>query len=120
MRISDWSSDVCSSDLVLHVGDVAVDLLVVLAAERQAPQRLANRLAGGSELRRQLVVVAEQAGVLVTERDDDGAGQRCQIDDQARLEVLLRVPPRIAQHEAAFRSEEHTSELQPLMRTTYA
>src|SRR3546814_17997155 len=84
MRISDWSSDVCSSDL-------------------QAPQRLANRLAGGSELRRQLVVVAEQAGVLVTERDDDGAGQRCQIDDQARLEVLLRVPQRIAQHEAAFR-----------------
>src|SRR3546814_8025175 len=128
MRISDWSSDVCSSDLdvevsprravldealqelrggdraagppatdVLHVGDVAVDLLVVLAAERQAPQRLANRLAGGSELRRQLVVVAEQAGVLVTERDDDGAGQRCQI-----------------------RSEEHTSELQSLMRISYA
>src|SRR3546814_10243376 len=133
MRISDWSSDVCSSDLVLHVGDVAVDLLVVLAAERQAPQRLANRLAGGSELRRQLVVVAEQAGVLVTERDDDGAGQRCQIDDQARLEVLLRVPQRIAQHEAAFRigvqhfdglarhrSEEHTSELQSLMRISYA
>src|SRR3546814_16032612 len=55
------------------------------------------------ELLRQPVVVAEQAGVLVAEGDDDGAGQRRQVDDQLRLEVLLGVPQRVAQHEAAFR-----------------
>src|SRR3546814_19873425 len=66
MRISDWSSDVCSSDLaiaaagVFHVGDVAVDQLVVAVAERHAPKRLARRLAGGEQAVRQRVVVGEQ------------------------------------------------------------
>src|SRR3546814_13530437 len=34
MRISDWSSDVCSSDLRLHVGVACADAVVLVAAQR--------------------------------------------------------------------------------------
>src|SRR3546814_20064907 len=44
------------------VGDVAVDLLVVPAAERPALQRLGNRLAGGTALPPQLGFVTKPAG----------------------------------------------------------
>ena len=47
----------------------------------------------------ELVVVDEEAGVLLAERDDDGAGERRQVDDEARLEALLRVPEHVGQHE---------------------
>ena len=56
---------------VLHVSDLRVDQLVVLAAERHAPHALAGVEA---RLRRplgELVVVGEQAGMLLAERDDD-------------------------------------------------
>src|SRR3546814_5695798 len=36
MRISDWSSDVCSSDLAQRLGGVAVELKSHLPIERQA------------------------------------------------------------------------------------
>src|SRR3546814_14790663 len=55
MRISDWSSDVCSSDLRLGWG---------VSAIRQAVERLAGLAAGGralaaDELRHQLELLAE-------------------------------------------------------------
>src|SRR3546814_9644068 len=92
MRISDWSSDVCSSDLaiaaagVFHVGDVAVDQLVVAVAERHAPKRLARRLAGGEQAVRQRVVVGEQAGMELAEGDDDGTGQGGEVDHRLGFE----------------------------------
>ena len=54
------------------------------------------------ELIGELVVVGEQTGVLLAERDHDGAGQRREIDDEARLEALLRVPEHVGEHEAAL------------------
>src|SRR3546814_10376040 len=94
MRISDWSSDVCSSDL-----DIDVALL------RRQDQR-GNRAA------------------------------RARIVDQRRLcaEIIiphillhrLKVPARLARghverdERGGIRSEEHTSELQSLMRISYA
>src|SRR3546814_3480927 len=43
MRISDWSSDVCSSDLIY----AAARLLGILAPEQQAPSEVLNALPNG-------------------------------------------------------------------------
>ena len=40
--------------------------------------------------------------MFVAQRDDDGAGQRRQIDHEFRLEALGRVPEHVGQHEAAL------------------
>src|SRR3546814_6470794 len=80
MRISDWSSDVCSSDLV-HGGWMA----------RQ------NRAAGdGAGARPGVLAAVRQFEVHVARIDDLAAPLEC------------------------TRSEEHTSELQSLMRISYA
>src|SRR3546814_1819423 len=84
MRISDWSSDVCSSDL----GNVNL---------RAA---LCQNCSGNP--RRKTVCPAR-----VWRRSDAHAGRLCQGQHQ-------RPEPR------APRSEEHTSELQSLMRISYA
>src|SRR3546814_10060381 len=96
MRISDWSSDVCSSDLKarpsapLPSRDVAGEPGIRLYAEL-APVRYRG-LAGLSRL-----------GLLSRHRHG-----RC----RARIDHGHHAPP--------GRSEEHTSELQSLMRLSYA
>src|SRR3546814_2674767 len=89
MRISDWSSDVCSSDLWVRSG---------------ARQRHASMTAGG------------RCG-----------GERSALPSPRRLH---RTPPATRDRRAPSaslcplwgmqRSEEHTSELQSLMRNSYA
>src|SRR3546814_4342065 len=93
MRISDWSSDVCSSDLRL----VAPGLHVVEALQRRRCGHQHRRNA--AELRAHHRHVAGMVGdaVLLLE----GALVLLVDDDDAR-------------------SEEHTSELQSLMRISYA
>src|SRR3546814_2939020 len=128
MRISDWSSDVCSSDL-------EVDQRRLLAAQRRALLRQGH-LRHVRRLRR-LVATDLQA-------DDEGALQQQLrerflgrfVDDLRRRRqhvlsagqpgrVLARGLARL--HRAELRpellrprSEEHTSELQSLMRISYA
>src|SRR3546814_7697938 len=93
MRISDWSSDVCSSDLQ-HLALQLVEIGIVGPFLQQ-----------GVDLRDGLVDV-RHPGV------GDGAGI-------ARRQALVAL--RVAlQYLAHRRSEEHTSELQSLMRTSYA
>src|SRR3546814_1124839 len=100
MRISDWSSDVCSSDLLQGAA--------VLAQERR--QRLLLRIGGlrpGSERARHVVAGTDQALLLAApQRDADGA---------VRLGADLLEDA----HGLHHRSEEHTSELQSLMRISY-
>src|SRR3546814_6054581 len=120
MRISDWSSDVCSSDLI------------------GASAALAQRGIGGSE-------IAEPRRFLeadIVGKDDDRIGRRDHIFTQAAEWILVKHrlrggrEPEIALQDkggaghrialatgpagAATRSEEHTSELQSLMRISYA
>src|SRR3546814_2702893 len=105
MRISDWSSDVCSSDLpvVLRIArqhrvgarDQRGPRRFVLAA--QVPQHRAGGQVHLHQLVGQVGVVAGTQVVL----DDRGLGALAQFDQVAR-------------------SEEHTSELQSLMRISYA
>src|SRR3546814_3490731 len=116
MRISDWSSDVCSSDLFLH-----------RPADTDA-QRAGMR---------------SEIAVIMTAALADAAAPAIEPDERAENDVgccqsgmvcrLLRAPgsffQRLAQSPATkvhrfdargMRSEEHTSELQSLMRISYA
>src|SRR3546814_2150425 len=105
MRISDWSSDVCSSDLLLH-GTIAVDCPVrLLHGQRDevVPWRYAITLA-------QQLRSADVQTLLIK----DGDHRLSRDQDIARLiEAVATLPESI-------RSEEHTSELQSLMRISYA
>src|SRR3546814_5184135 len=107
MRISDWSSDVCSSDLCdPQAQDVRAQRLhdvLRLDAVAQRLGHLAAVLVDGEPVRQALPV------------------RRCPVDrdagEQRRLEpaaVLVRT------FQVQVRSEEHTSELQSLMRHSYA
>src|SRR3546814_5546459 len=100
MRISDWSSDVCSSDLVgqgalrgaevqrlVEHGVLGLDHLVIDRADQPHPGKLG--------------VVAE-----------------AELVDARQLEVRIDRVDLVAG--ASARSEEHTSELQSLMRISYA
>src|SRR3546814_10765544 len=97
MRISDWSSDVCSSDLVGTRHRDVVDRL--LAEMEEVAQHLAL---DGRE-------VADDAAAPALAPLLFGLVDRLlDLFAQARLAI------------AAERSEEHTSELQSLMRISYA
>src|SRR3546814_7721535 len=102
MRISDWSSDVCSSDLGRRVG-----------AGGAADGRLVDV--------DHLVAIFEAGHLVVRAGDDAGAvegagGRRIEgVDGEAGL-----ARTRHAGDAGEGRSEEHTSELQSLMRISYA
>src|SRR3546814_2543642 len=137
MRISDWSSDVCSSDLLrpvrlmalyddeaaqqLHVGlDMRDHLQSVLPAEIEV--RFAGHeqpLRGARHELRKVPLLAAHPGrppahllgyclyrCIVRSRHDHG---RVRLD--GNLQGLTVAP---------HRTEEHTSELQSLMRISYA
>src|SRR3546814_2408058 len=105
MRISDWSSDVCSSDLHREGSLAAAARLQQLAEPGDDAQRVERALAG---VRRQ-----RMAALPVLRRLHQGA------DDFAAAVVADLDQPR-AFLAVVVRSEEHTSELQSLMRISYA
>src|SRR3546814_1038445 len=98
MRISDWSSDVCSSDL-----------RDANAEERAAIEKV---------LRAQGFVSWEEIEL------DDGRWGVDDARDAKGVEYDLKIDPKtlkiVRKEEDAIRSEEHTSELQSLMRISYA
>src|SRR3546814_9567517 len=97
MRISDWSSDVCSSDLQTkhqsaHAGIIAHAKVQRLARLlRDLPEHFADAEFFGHR--------AHQ--IMIADRDAASGQQQIAIEQR-------------------FRSEEHTSELQSLMRISYA
>src|SRR3546814_3184354 len=131
MRISDWSSDVCSSDLQpaksgktgnKHPGldEIGARVFILVAADaasidldpglrrrecKHGPGILPGRA-------RNLVRnIAPGHGIAIKARGEHGANQRSDI-----FTHLCRY----RQSRGCPRSEEHTSELQSLMRTSYA
>src|SRR3546814_5011672 len=108
MRISDWSSDVCSSDLGQNRSSVVRSMprsigkaqcLVIIEAVRGR-----SRVRRQGQFRQRLEIgdrgVAPPPGLMVLDRKERrGLGIAFTID---------------------VRSEEHTSELQSLMRISYA
>src|SRR3546814_7819457 len=118
MRISDWSSDVCSSDLR--------DALVAFGIKAQRPRRLGDI---ADQLRLDALKAFFDGRVvrLVPRRVDDIDLAQC-LDAVARQRVgaaigrIVVLAHRIAEFQILelLRSEEHTSELQSLMRISYA
>src|SRR3546814_4458534 len=111
MRISDWSSDVCSSDLLAPLQGLldhrAPDLLLLAALFRDVFDHLGDEVEGF--LLAGLRAVGLRLGLAL-----------------ARAALALRLLLGVAFAEQVVvvdelvRSEEHTSELQSLMRITYA
>src|SRR3546814_1698861 len=97
MRISDWSSDVCSSDL----GRGEHDSTVWLPIDAKFPSEDYERL------------------IAAQEHDDLDAIKNCgaQLERAVRLQAKSISDKYIAPPD---RSEEHKSELQSLMRISYA
>src|SRR3546814_4189613 len=128
MRISDWSSDVCSSDLVARqAGAPAVDGQDVGAVEAAqvevgdaAPEEAGLRTDDSFHHHR-LARADRLDGVAVAAAEGDVAGlaQAQHVADvAAHHHAVARLQHRLGQSHA--RSEEHTSELQSLMHTQYA
>src|SRR3546814_6096623 len=94
MRISDWSSDVCSSDLIFRAREAIMRSLV-----------FAVLLLGGC--------ATTPAGLQSTRVEATVSSSKSSADFATC----------VAEHlmgDAELRSEEHTSELQSLMRISYA
>src|SRR3546814_4200308 len=111
MRISDWSSDVCSSDLkgALDAGanDAALRPLLARAYAMQGEgARALETLKSGPVIPEMLGEAAWVAGDVHLANGDLAAAREAY--DRAVHELPLS------------RSEEHTSELQSLMRISYA
>src|SRR3546814_7535881 len=115
MRISDWSSDVCSSDLI-NLSVVIADQPRSLRHQQDSAGRAIIGILG--DLRGDLAgKVGSQAGDQRGRYDAPGLQH---IGRSRRRQPLGagRVPIDVAVEEG--RSEEHTSELQSLMRISYA
>src|SRR3546814_1759185 len=99
MRISDWSSDVCSSDLLVHAmrRDRRIRLRIGRLMHHQHP--------------------VEQRSGMAAARVEEAGEQRIQI---TRVAKLAHDPAQLGLEPDGARSEEHTSELQSLMRISYA
>src|SRR3546814_5007848 len=92
MRISDWSSDVCSSDLLTNV--IESGRLTACHSTEGIPPAQYYIITVGTPLR---------PGTY-----------------EPRLDMIEEASRQVADHLPDGRSEEHTSELQSLMRISYA
>src|SRR3546814_525529 len=159
MRISDWSSDVCSSDLLrgkvrLRLGrqltdhsSVLAPLNVLLCAASPLPVKpflprdrfpaLDSLRDNWKTIRDEALALADSGGIrTATGYNDVGFNSFFRwgwkrfylqwYDDAPHPSALHTCPKTLAllqaipSVKAAMRSEEHTSELQSLMRTPYA
>src|SRR3546814_5571669 len=135
MRISDWSSDVCSSDLRIGVGDVIDRVVDKLERDAEVAAISVERGLGGflalGDDRGDPARGGEQRGGLGA--DDVEIAFLAEVDPARRGKLvdfafrdhrrgvgedLERLQAAVFDHQ--FRSEEHTSELQSLMRISYA
>src|SRR3546814_2188317 len=112
MRISDWSSDVCSSDLIDVTEQVRMRRTELML--REAIDNLSDSF---------ILYDSDQRVVLTNRRfhetlpfhppQDEIVGRTMQELIEASVANGAIIDPRV-------RSDEHTSELQSLMRTSYA
>src|SRR3546814_10166573 len=100
MRISDWSSDVCSSDLFPF------------------PATFSVKGEALSHCARFRLLETETLGSTRTHEDPDRRPAGCQRPGTVRMQE--RNLDRAGRSRRSARSEEHTSELQSLMRISYA
>src|SRR3546814_5810845 len=110
MRISDWSSDVCSSDLrcrTLTAGDRSVTA--------------GKRVGLGRRGRRRSVTILLADVARHRRRRCHCPGHQDRLEQARTLALALRLRQFRCNNDTTLdRSEEHTSELQSLMRISYA
>src|SRR3546814_5060776 len=118
MRISDWSSDVCSSDLSGDHGDVA-DGRFTFRSRIDDVLRLGGFLVNPREIEEFLQDLpgVESAQVVAVAHEGRSVPFAFLI---AAPGATLAETEILAACRASLRSEEHTSELQSLMRISYA
>src|SRR3546814_7303161 len=105
MRISDWSSDVCSSDLP-PPDRAAGAAPIVITGTMGAADRMSRSFRWPSACRGTVLLPLDMQAMLAPG------------DEQAARHDQRRADPRRLGGEG--RSEEHTSELQSLIRISYA
>src|SRR3546814_7490060 len=122
MRISDWISDVCSSYLLFLSSRYGIDPNI-------APQASIGCVGAGPGLIADVRIVDHAYSCWITHHARQALsvrrenGRTCRLDleclysHQVRDFGWLR---RVRRKRRACRSEEHTSELQSLMRISYA
>src|SRR3546814_5311659 len=145
MRISDWSSDVCSSDLPV---DLLADLQTILrkpgrerigiASEREQAWIDDRQPGNGGALLLQGCGLTDDPRRITEAQTIDVCTRLAVIDQRGRIDRQAAgaveqqlwnqrariLPARTEENHVdvgtALRSEEHTSELQSLMRSSYA
>src|SRR3546814_1129079 len=131
MRISGWSSDVCSSDLPAPAPGASTPAPQPPSTSSESVSASGDEITYVTPLVRRL---AQQQGVDLSKITGTGVGGRIRKEDvlkaaeaaaQAPAEAAPAAAPTPAPLEVSplrgtTRSEEHTSELQSLMRISYA
>src|SRR3546814_6112080 len=134
MRISDWSSDVCSSDLLAQAVGLGDPVQLAQGQLQPGAQRVAFSRGGkaGFHAVEQRQQVGKQALVGEAARALELAGHALALVVQVgtlaqriAAQLLQFRPQRLQLGDqrvvvVSHRSEEHTSELQSLMRISYA
>src|SRR3546814_5858595 len=125
MRISDWSSDVCSSDLAAHARLAAQADFVLVEGVGGWLAPLSATLDQPDLVRALDLPVVLVVGMRLGCLNHSRLSARAIEDDGARLAgwIASEVDPDMARRDQNFdalRSEEHTSELQYLLRISYA
>src|SRR3546814_5926855 len=119
MRISDWSSDVCSSDLI-YVHAAAHDDFLNLLVRKASAAKLNNESIDGGHVGP--LIFDRQADIIEAHIADAVAkGAKVETGGTLLRQGGVWCPPTVLSgvtHD--MRSEEHTSELQSLMRISYA
>src|SRR3546814_4110604 len=105
MRISDWSSDVCSSDLTCRLAVTSRAASVASGASKASRNSPRSRRSARAFRKPAVVSLRRKA------RLHAGLSIWLRVDLQARI---------LRRERDILRSEEHTSELQSLMRISYA
>src|SRR3546814_5292363 len=131
MRNSDWSSDVCSSDLLTAYNQAGA----LVHIYRDGSIHLNH---GGTEMGQGLYTKVAQVVAQAFQVDIDrvritatstgkvpntsatAASSGSDINGMAALAACNTIQGRLVDFAAEHRSEEHTSELQSLMRISYA
>src|SRR3546814_8685067 len=113
MRISDWSSDVCSSDLLDHIahGDGPHDLRREAGAAHGFADGDGAQFGGGHVLQR---------AVITADRGAHGMGEDDFRGHSGFPSAVVRAAGPGHDMMMIMRSEEHTCELKSPMRISYA
>src|SRR3546814_6141746 len=113
MRISDWSSDVCSSDLAVGFKRQAL----VFPSHDHLWDRFKHHFVNRLGIRKLKLRIARIGRAAMRPHEIDR--QRTNVRVFFRAHHVLGAVP-VERLDMITRSEEHTSELQSLMRISYA